>query len=221
MAAVTSAVVATASVANAAYQGKKGREAASDAARLQSEGAERAAQLTENAQEQLRGDLSPFREAGASAIPLLQELSTAEPVDRVAQLESNPLFQASLNARDRATLGAAATQGRIGTGDFSQQIGENYLLAASPLIQQQIQEEQIRKQDLLNLTNIGQSSAAQTGVSGLNAAISQGGNIQGAADARSAGIVAGQQATANQNAQIINALPTLIGAFNKGGGQNG
>ncbi len=210
MAVVTGAVIAGATVANSAYQGKKGREAARDAARLQSEGAERAAQLTENAQEQLRGDLSPFREAGVSAIPLLQEVSTAGPVDRVAQLESNPLFQASLNARDRATLGAAATQGRIGTGDFSRQIGENYLLAASPLIQQQIQEEQIRKQDLLNLTNIGQSSAAQTGVSELNSAISQGGNIQDAADARSAGIVAGQQANANRNAEILQNLPTLI-----------
>lgn len=212
MALVTTAVVGGATVANSVYQGKKGREAAKDAARLQAGAALESAQLTSDAQAQLRGDLTPFRQAGESAIPILQELSTASPVDRVAQLQGNPLFQAALNSRDRETLGAAATQGRIGTGGFSQQLSENFLLSASPLIQQQIQEEQIRKQDLLNLANIGQSSAAQTGVSGLNAAQSIGGSLQGAANATSAGIVAGQQANANRNAEILQNLPTLIGA---------
>lgn len=212
MAAITTAVVGGATIANSAYQGKKSRDAAKDAAQLQAGAARESAQLTSDAQAQLRGDLAPFRQAGESAIPILQELSTTSPVDRVAQLQGNPLFQAALNSRDRETLGAAATQGRIGTGGFSQQLSENFLLSASPLIQQQIQEEQIRKQDLLNLANIGQSSAAQTGVSGLNAAQSIGGSLQGAANATSAGIVAGQQANANRNAEILQNLPTLIGA---------
>lgn len=210
MAAITGAVVAAAAVANSAYQGKKSREASKEAAEVQAQAATEAAELTMSAQDKLRKDLTPFTEAGHTAIPLLQEMATAGPVDRVAQLESNPLFQASLNARDRSTLGAAATQGRIGTGDFSQQIGENYLLSASPLIAQQMEEERIKEQRLLNLAGMGQSSAAQVGASGLNAAGARGSNLMGAADATSAGIVAGQQAQADRNAQILQNLPSVI-----------
>lgn len=205
MAAVTGAVVAGVAVANAAYQGKKSRDAAKEAAKVQSRSADRATQMTQDAQTALRADLSPYRQAGESAIPLLQQMAL-NPQEQVNRLESNPLFQASLAARDRATLGSAANQGRIGTGGFSQQIAENYLLSASPLLQQQ-------EQSLLNLANIGQSSAAQTGVSGLQAAQSAGGSLMAGADARSAGIVGAQQATANQNAQILQNLPTLISSI--------
>lgn len=213
MAAVTTAVVGAASVANSVYQGSKARSAARDAANIQSESANRAADMTQAAQEQLRADLSPYREAGQTALPLLQQMATADPVDRVAQLQSNPLFTAALNSRDRATLGAAANQGRIGTGGFSQQLSENFLLSASPLINQQMEEERIREQRLLNLANIGQSSASQTGVSGLQAAQASGANLMAGANAQSAGVVAGQQAMANRNAEILQNLPSIIGAF--------
>lgn len=213
MAAVTTAVVGAAAVANSAYQGSKARGAARDAANIQAQSANQAAQMTQAAQEQLRSDLTPYREAGQTALPLLQQMATADPVDRVAQLQSNPLFQASLASRDRATLGAAATQGRIGTGDFSQQIAQNFLLSASPLINQQMEEERIREQRLLNLANIGQSSASQTGVSGLQAAQASGANLMAGANAQSAGIVAGQQAMANRNAEILQNIPTIVGAF--------
>lgn len=213
MAVVTGAVVGAATIANSAYQGHKARSAARDAASTQAAAADRAAGMTQAAQEQLRSDLSPYRQVGETALPLLQSLASAPQIDRVAQLQSNPLFQASLASRDRATLGAAANQGRIGTGEFSQQIAENYLLSASPLINQQMEEERIREQRLLNLANIGQSSASQTGVSGLQAAQASGANLMAGANAQSAGIVAGQQAMANRNAEILQNLPTLIGAF--------
>lgn len=213
MAAVTGAVIAGATVANSAYQGKKARQAAKSAANTQAQAAREASQLTASAQEQLRADLSPFRQAGETALPLLQEMATAGPIDRTAQLQSNPLFQAALKSRDRASLGAAATQGRIGTGGLSQQLSENFLLSASPLIQQQIQEEQIREGRLNNLVGLGQSSAAQVGTAGLQSAQIQGQAGMGAADAISAGTVAAQQANANRNAEILNNLPTLIGAI--------
>lgn len=206
----TTAVVGAASVANSAYQGKKSREAAEDAANLQAQAAADASQLTINAQEQLRQDLSPYRQAGETAIPLLEQLAT-DPSKAVDDLQSNALFQASLASRDRDSLGAAATQGRIGTGDLSQQLSENFLLTASPLIQQQ-------EQSLLNLANLGQASSAQVGASGLQAAGTVGSTLQSAADAQSAGIVADQQATANQNAQILNQLPTLISSFQSASG---
>lgn len=205
MAAVTGAVIAGAAVANSAYQGKKARDAARDAAQMQSDAALQSANATERANERLRVDLSPYREAGQTSLPLLQQ-RILNPQESVNRLESNPLFKASLAARDRETLGAAANQGRIGTGDFSQQIAENYLLAASPLLQQE-------EQSLLNLASIGQASAAQTGIAGLNAAQASGADMMSAANARSAGIVASQQATANQNAQILQNMPALISSI--------
>lgn len=206
MAAITGTVIAGAAVANSAYQGKKARDAARDAARTQAAAAESASQATQDAQAQLRDDLSPYRQAGATAIPLLEQYATQSGQERVDRLQNDPLFQAALNSRDRQSLGLAASQGRIGTGDFSQQLSENFLLSASPILQQQ-------EQSLLNLANIGQSSAAQTGMSGLQAAQAAGGYQMGAADARSAGAIASQQATANQNAQILQNLPTLIGSI--------
>lgn len=213
MAAVTSAVVGAAAVANSAYQGKKGRDAAREAAQMQSEAAGQAAQGTMAAQDQFREDLSPYRQAGETALPLLQQYATESGQERVDRLQSDPLFQAALNSRDRQSLGLAASQGRIGTGDFSQQLSENFLLSASPILQQ-------REQSLLNLANIGQSSAAQTGTAGLQAAGMVGNAQMGAADARSAGIIGAQQATANQNAQILQNLPTLIGAIGGITGRN-
>ena len=205
MAVVTGAVVAAGTIANSVYQGKKSREAAKEAARIQSDAAKSAAQLNAEANDRLRSDLSPYAKAGETAIPLLQQFAT-DPSSQVAALEQNPLFQASLAARDRDTLGAAATQGRIGTGDFSQQTAQNYMLAASPLLQQQ-------EQSLLNLANIGQSSAAQQGVSGLQSAKTIGNLGMQGADARSAGVVAAQQAGANRNAEILNNLPSLVSSI--------
>jgi hypothetical protein len=209
MAVVTGAVIAGAAVANAAYQGKKGRDAARDAAKQQSEAAAAAEEGLDARERVFRNDLAPYRQAGEDALPLLNEFST-NPQAQVDYLNSNPLFQASLGVKDRDTAGRLASQGRIGTGDQSMQLQENYLLAASPLIAQ-------REQQLLNLANIGQSSAAQTGVSSLDAGRSIGELGMQGANARAAGIVGAQQATANQNAQILQNLPAIAGAFSKGG----
>jgi hypothetical protein len=204
MAAITTGIVlGGASIANSAYQGKKGREAARDSARVQADSAAAAQQGLSEREATFRSDLAPYRQAGADALPLLNEFNTS-PQAQVDYLNSNPLFQASLGVKDRDTAGRLASQGRIGTGDQSMQLQENYLLSASPLIAQ-------REQQLLNLANIGQSSAAQTGVSSLDAGRSIGELGMQGANATAAGIVGAQQATANQNAQILQALPTVLG----------
>lgn len=209
MAAITAAVVGVAAIANTAYQGKKGREAARDASRVQAQAAADA-EAGLNARDILfRSDLAPYRQAGDEALPLLTEFNTS-PQAQMDYLNSNPLFQASLNTADRATAARLASQGRIGTGDQSMQLQENYLLAASPLLAQ-------REQQLLNLANIGQSSAAQVGANSMRAGEGMAEYATQAANARAAGIVGAQQATANQNAQILQSLPALMGAFSGNG----
>lgn len=203
MAAVTTAVVAGA--ASTAYAAKSAKDASKKSAQIQSDSAAAASELTGAAQEQLRSDLSPFRQAGEAAIPMLQEFAT-NPQARVDALQQNPLFQASLNSRDRDTLGAAATQGRIGTGGLSQQLSENFMISASPLLQQQ-------EQSLLNLANMGQASAAQTGTAGLQSAQIQGNLGMQGANAQSAGILASQQASAQRNNQYASLLSGVLGGL--------
>jgi hypothetical protein len=210
MAAVTGAVIAGAAVANAAYQGHKGRKTAKEAAKMQAQSAADAQAGISSREETFRSDLAPYRQAGESALPLLTEFNT-NPQAQMDYLQGNPLFQASLNTADRATAARLASQGRIGTGDQSAQLQENYLLAASPLLAQ-------REQQLLNLANIGQSSAAQVGANSQRAGEAIGEYGTQAANARAAGLIGAQQATANQNAQIIQALPAIFGAF--GGGDS-
>lgn len=223
MAAIATPIIGGLALANQVHQGNKAESAAKSAARTQAAAADRSAAMTQQAQEQLRADLAPFRDVGLTALPLLEQMAVSGPTsmaDRVQALESNPLFQAALNSRNRATLGAAATQGRIGTGDFSRQLSEDFLLAASPLIQQQMEEERLQEQRLLNLVNIAQPSAAQVGASGVNAARAAGLDFQSAADARSAGQVAAQQISAGTTQNVLDNLPSLITAI-QGVRQNG
>lgn len=207
MATLTAAVVAGGTLANSVYQGNKASKAAKQAARMQAQSTAEGQALTRAAQEQLRSDLAPFRAVGETALPALERFATESGADKVSRLEANPLFQAALNVRDRETLGRAAQQGRIGTGDTSQQLAENFLLSASPLLQQE-------EQRFLNLANIAQPSAAQSGMSGLQAAQSIGNTGMLGAQAQSAGVVASQQAQAQRNQQILQNLPTLISSIN-------
>lgn len=207
MAAITGAVIGAASVANAAYQGSKARSDAKKANAANQAAIKEGQDLQKSQFESVRSDLAPYREAGAAGVPLLTEFNT-NPQAQYDYLQSNPIFQASLNYRDRESAGLAARQGRVGTGDFSAQLQENYLLAASPLIQR-------REQQLLNLAQVGGNAAAQTGQFGAQAvgAINNLG-IQGANSnaAMLAARTQNRQQTANNVLGGLSALTGAIGA---------
>lgn len=202
MAAITGTVIAGATLANTVYQGNKARSDAKSARNAQLAATQEASLLQQQAQDQLRSDLDPYRQAGSQALPILQQ-ETLDPQAQYDFLQSNPIFQASLNASDREAVGAAARQGRIGTGGFSQQLQENYILNALPLLQQ-------RQQGLTNLAQIGQNSAAQVGTAGLNTAGNvgqlglQGANAQAAYSAASS---QNRQQTANN---VLGGASTLV-----------
>lgn len=202
---ITTAVVAGAGVVNAAYQGKKARDAASEATQAQVQASQQASDAAAQANAQFRQDLSPYRTAGEAALPVLQELAL-NPQKSVDMLQSNPLFQAALNSRQRSTLGAAANAGRIGTGGLSKQLSEDFLLSAMPLLAQQ-------EQRLNNLVSLGQSSSAQVGGAGLQTAGAIGSNLMQGANAAGAGAVAQQQINAQRNSDILNAIPGLVGGI--------
>lgn len=201
MAAITAAVTGVAGLASSVYQGNQNRKDANKASAAQQAAAADAQQLQQDQFGQMREDLSPYRQAGAGAVPLLSEFNT-NPQAQYDFLQSNPIFQASMNARDRDTVGIAAQQGRIGTGGFSQQLQENYLLSALPLLQQ-------REQGLTNLASLGQNAATQTGVSGLQTAQNVGELGLQSANSEAARLAANSANRQQTAASVLGGLGTI------------
>jgi len=118
----------------------------------------------------------PFRELGLTGIDQASFLT--DPQAQFDFLQNNPLFQQALTSANTQTQNLAAARGRLSAGDTLQQLSDNVLLSASPLIQGQ-------KQSIADLLNIGSGTAA-----------AQGGLITDAAGAEAAGKVGA--ATAEQ-----------------------
>ncbi len=95
-------------------------------------------------------------------------------------LQNNPLFQMGLDNANEQTLGLAASRGRLSAGDTLQQLNNNSLLQAQPLIQSQ-------KNSIGDLLNFGLTTAGNQGnlLTGQGAAAA--GGIVGEANARGQG----------------------------------
>ncbi len=143
-------------------------DAAEEAASLQAIAGEKAAAL-----------FDPFVGLGASGIEQAGFLT--DPNQQFQFLQSNPLFQLGLDNLNQQTARSAAASGRVGATDTNQQLINNALLAASPLIQQQ-------KASIGDLLNIGLGTAGSQGnlLTGIGAA--QAGGVVGAANARQQGV---------------------------------
>lgn len=122
---------------------------------------------------------NPFQQLGVSGLEQSQFLT--DPNAQFDFLQSNPLFQLGLDNLNQQTNRTAKATGRIGAGDTDQQIINNALLAASPLIQQQ-------KQSIGGLLDYGFNVANQQGNLLTGGAAAQAGGVVGGANARSQGI---------------------------------
>lgn len=142
---------------------------------------------------QAQGLFDPFQGLGQQGIDQAGFLT--DPQAQFDFLQNNPLFQASLDNANQQTNKLAAARGRLSSGDTLQQLSQNTLLAASPLIQQQ-------KQSIGDLLNIGQNTAA-----------SQGNLLTGQGAALAGGIVGGQNARAAGVSNILNLGGQIAGGF--------
>ena len=122
--------------------------------------------------------LDPFAQLGATGVEQAGFLT--DPNAQFDFLQNNPLFQMGLDNANDQTLNLAAARGRLSSGDTLQQLNQNALLTASPLIGQQ-------KQSSGDLIGIAQNTASNQGnlLTGQAAAIAAG--QIGAANARNAG----------------------------------
>lgn len=141
--------------------------------------AKEAAALQATAGQEASALLDPFRAIGESG--LSQAGFLTDPQAQFDFLQSNPLFQLGLDNLNLQTNKQALASGRVGTGDTSQQIINNALLAASPLIQGQ-------KQSIGDLLNFGLTTAGNQGNLLTGAAAAEAGGIVGASNARQQGI---------------------------------
>ena len=148
-------------------KGKEAAKAATQAADVQATGAVEAAAL-----------LDPFAAVGTQGVERAGFLT--DPQAQFDFLQSNPLFELALQNANRQTGQTAASRGRLSAGDTLQQLSENVLLSASPLISGQ-------KQSIADLLNLGTGVAGAQGNLRTGQASALAGGIVGAESARSAG----------------------------------
>ena len=126
-------------------------DAASQAAQLQGASADKAIALQRESRDLARADLAPFVEFGQGNMDALSLLLTGQ--GQADYLQSNPLFDLALDRTNKASLSSNAAQGLLNSGNTLNELNNNALLTAMPLLQNQ-------QNQLFNAVNMGQSSAA-------------------------------------------------------------
>jgi len=164
---------------------------ASNAAKSSANAAERSAAAQMAAGQQASTLLDPFQQIGQQGLEQANFLTDSQ--SQFDFLQNNPLFQMGLDNANEQTLKSAAARGRLSSGDTLQQLNQNALLTASPLIADQ-------KNSISGLLNLG-----------VNVAGSQG-NLQTGVGAAEAGGIIGAQNALNQGTQAdINNLGSIAG----------
>jgi len=191
-----------ASVGVSLVSGKMQSDAAEKAAGQQRAGISEGIAETRRATAEGQEFLTPFQELGQTGVEQAGFLT--DPQAQFDFLQNNPLFQMSLQQAGTETKQLAAARGRLSAGDTLQQLSQNVLLAAQPLISQQ-------KASISDLINLGSgTSRAQA-----NLAIGQGSGITNlltsAGDVAAAGTIGAGRARAATLKQVGEGIGTIIG----------
>lgn len=173
-------------------------DAATDAANIQAQAGQQAILAQQQAAKQGQKFLRPFAQLGQQGLEQAGFLT--DPQAQFDFLQSNPLFQLGLDNANQQTNQRAASRGRLSAGDTLEQLSNNVLLQAQPLIQQQ-------KQSISGLLNTG------VGLAGSRANIAQGlgagvgGLLTDIGAAQASGVVG----EANANSAVTQGLFNLAG----------
>ena len=127
---------------------------------------------------------TPFAGAAERGVEASQFL--ADPQAQFDFLQGNPLFNLALENANQQTLQSASAGRRLSFGDTLQQLSNNVLLSASPLIDRQ-------REDITNLLNLGTNVAT----SQANIETGQAANTQNLITDIGASTAAGQVGGAN------------------------
>lgn len=163
------------------------RDAARDSTAQQVAAGQQAIGTIGDAASRAQGFFDPFAKLGQQGLGLAEGF-IGDSQGQFDFLQNNPLFQLALQNANQNTLSSGAAGGRLASGDTLQQLSNNTLLSAQPLIDRQ-------RQDIFGLLGIG------TGIAGQQAGIEQnlGANIAnlqtGIGATQAAGTIAAQNAT--------------------------
>ena len=180
--------------------GKTAAKAAVKAGDIQSQSGLDAAEQVNVAGESANNLLNPFALAAQGGVDNASFLTDSN--EQFDFLQNNPLFKMGLDNANEQTLKMSAAQGRLSSGDTLQQLTNNSLLAASPLINNQ-------KQSISDLLTMGQNTAANQGSILQNTATNAGNLATGAAASQAAGLVGAANARGAGASNLMN----LGGAF--------
>ena len=175
--------------------GENAAGASRDASRAQSQALDRSINLTRETRDLARNDLAPFRDFGASQINPLLELF--DPQGQSDFLTANPLFNASLDSINKATMNNRAARGKLGSGGTLKALQNNFTTTALPFLNNQ-------QNQLFNAINLGQSSAAGQANTALNTNNSIANMLGQQGDVRAAGIVGAQGAQQGAFNNLLN-----------------
>jgi hypothetical protein len=139
----------------------------------------------------------PYAQLGQSGIDQAGFLT--DPNQQFDFLQNNPLFQMGLDNANQQTLGNAASRGRLSSGDTLQQLTNNSLLTAQPLIQDQ-------KNSIANLLNFGTNAATNQGNILLDQGQTTANSANNAVGAQAQGILNSGNAIAGGQFGSANAL---------------
>ncbi len=182
-AAAVAAVGANVAANKASNASKSNARAATDAASAQIQAGREASTL-----------LDPFQAVGQQGIDQAGFLT--DPQAQFDFLQSNPLFDLSLQNANTVTGKRAASRGRLSAGDTFSELSNNVLLSAAPLIQGQ-------KQSIGDLLNLGSNVASNQG----SLRTGQGAALAGGIIGNQNALNAGTQAEINN----INSIAAIIG----------
>jgi hypothetical protein len=187
--------------------------ASADAAAAQAGSSKQARRIARRAKNKAQGFFEPF--AGAAERGVAESDFLANPEAQFDFLQNNPLFNLALENANQQTNQSAASRGRLSAGDTLQQLSNNVLLSAQPLIDRQ-------RQDVGNLLNLGTGVAT----SQANIETGQAAHIAGSTTdigaANAAGIVGAANAENAGTAGMAQALQMgLLGASGGFGGGGG
>jgi hypothetical protein len=146
--------------------GQQARDEERDAAQAQEDAANDAISEFQRATGEAQGFLSPYGQIGQRGADLSSFLGDSQA--QFDWLKNNPLFQLSLDNANQNTNFSAAAGGRLNAGDTLQQLSNNTLLSAQPLLDAQ-------RRDIGNLLNVGTGIATTQ----ANTALGQGSNVAG------------------------------------------
>lgn len=213
---VTAAMIAGGATLAAGYMGSR---AASKAAGVQADAANRAADLQQQQFEKQVELQEPWRQAGMTALNKLTPLATEYTPFGMAQFQADPGYGFRLSEGQKALERSAAARGGLMSGAalkaatrFGQDMGSQEYMNAFNRYQT---ERAARLQPLQSLAGVGQTTAQQLGQAGQQMAGNVGELMTGGAAARASGYVGGANALSSalgqglnfyQGQQIMNAL---------------